>query len=326
MKYFYSLLLTAVLGLGCSISASAQATNEEGDTQKFTGTLDIDMSSLGGSVVTLENQSLSITYTAEDKCSVTLFDFTFNDMVLGNIVVDDVTATTESDKVNFSGSVDGFKVGLFTVDLTCEGTQEKESGLLVMNIGVGILGMNLPVTFTGYPVAENVPVDYTGNVTFTMMGEETTVENQTIIITPDGNGKCTITLKNFSLADMSVGDVSIDDVDMTQEGDNILYSGKKDGISIANGLLTIDLDCNGVEYPDGKLTMDINVVWNGLTIPAKFEGYRSDSGINLPAADSADATPEFYTLSGIKVSDASLTPGLYIIRQGNKTYKVLINQ
>lgn len=49
---------------------------------------------------------------------------------------------------------------------------------------------------------------------------------------------------------------------------------------------------------------------------------------NLASVQETAATPEgedvYYTLSGIRISGAGLSPGIYVKRNGNKTEKVII--
>lgn len=51
---------------------------------------------------------------------------------------------------------------------------------------------------------------------------------------------------------------------------------------------------------------------------------KSVNGIEGISADSSDAPAEYYTIDGYRVSDPASTPGLYIVRRGNETSKVLV--
>lgn len=48
------------------------------------------------------------------------------------------------------------------------------------------------------------------------------------------------------------------------------------------------------------------------------------SGIDSITGDATDAPAEFYNLQGIRMDGNSLTPGIYIMRQGSKATKVLV--
>ena len=41
-------------------------------------------------------------------------------------------------------------------------------------------------------------------------------------------------------------------------------------------------------------------------------------------SDENNAPAEYYNMNGIRVNPKSLTPGIYIKRQGNKSYKIVI--
>lgn len=58
---------------------------------------------------------------------------------------------------------------------------------------------------------------------------------------------------------------------------------------------------------------------------AKTVNLGSESGIeNVVSDNSADGIEEYYNLQGMRVESAHLTPGVYIIRQGDKVRKVLV--
>ena len=61
--------------------------------------------------------------------------------------------------------------------------------------------------------------------------------------------------------------------------------------------------------------MPIKVTFNGQGEPvASVNGIEAD----------ADAVAEYYNLEGMRMDATSLTPGIYVVRRGNKVNKVLI--
>lgn len=62
-------------------------------------------------------------------------------------------------------------------------------------------------------------------------------------------------------------------------------------------------------------------VWKDFFILADLE---PQSGIEGIEADGGDAPAEFFNLNGVSVNGETLTPGLYIKRQGGNTTKVLV--
>ncbi len=55
-----------------------------------------------------------------------------------------------------------------------------------------------------------------------------------------------------------------------------------------------------------------------------YRDVRQTTSAEAPTAPDNDTPAEYYTLQGIRVSEADLTPGLYIERRGNDTRKVII--
>lgn len=48
------------------------------------------------------------------------------------------------------------------------------------------------------------------------------------------------------------------------------------------------------------------------------------TALGLTPADTATSAPEYFTLQGVKVAPASLTPGIYLLRQGTHTQKIVV--
>ncbi len=47
------------------------------------------------------------------------------------------------------------------------------------------------------------------------------------------------------------------------------------------------------------------------------------ASVDTPVVDT-DAAAEYYNLQGMRVDSAALAPGLYIVRQGGKTFKQIV--
>lgn len=62
-----------------------------------------------------------------------------------------------------------------------------------------------------------------------------------------------------------------------------------------------------------------------LEILAEFSDYEKFSaGIEGVGTDSTDSAARYYNLQGIEVDASHLAPGIYIVRQGNKSHKTLV--
>lgn len=102
-----------------------------------------------------------------------------------------------------------------------------------------------------------------------------------------------------------------------------------------NGLLPLLLKGNRIIYDCSNLSafsdiLDLETTHHGQTatysIPVEFAGVTS--GAELTISDNCTTEPtgnlHIYTLSGTPVSASALTPGIYIVRRGNHTTKLLI--
>lgn len=332
MKKFYPVLLSAAMALFGGAYAFAQ---EEGEsfqptTQEFEGTLDIDLSAMGAGVTTMENQTLTLAFDSETTCTITLFNFSFGEMALGDIVVENVAISMDGGNLLFSGAKEGLSLGggYISADVACEGTMDIATQYLVMNIDVETMNMQIPVTFSGYPLAQERGdgVEYKGSLTIPTGGEPVVLDDQIVTITPTGENKCTFSLFDFSFNGMSLGDIVVEDVEISQEDGNTVYSGAKEGLTLAGGMIVADVACAGVENSDGYLTMDIMVTLVGMDtiIPVAFAGQRVAGGIDSAVNDAANSPIEYYRLNGTKVASDCIAPGLYIVKQGSKARKVII--
>lgn len=339
------LSFTVMLAMMCGLTMHAQeaeGTDFQTSTQVFKGTLAIDLSAMGGEVTTLDDQSVILTIDTPTTCTVTLCNFSFGEMQLGDIVVDNVAMTQDGSNILLSGSKTGLKLagGLMSADVTCAGTLDMTTQVLVLNIDVVTLGINIPVTFSGSPETQggddpNLPDDpqqtdeavtYLGSISIPTGEDPIVVENQTLTITPTGDNKCTLTLYSFSFNGMNLGDITVEDVTVANILGVTTYTGSKEGLSLAFGMIKADVTCVGTENSDGELNMSIIVTLAGTDtiIPVTFNGQRATNAIHTVTDDALNTPTEYYRLDGMKIDANSLTPGLYIVRQGNKTHKTII--
>ncbi len=178
------------------------------------------------------------------------------------------------------------------------------------------------------------PKIFEGTLTISMGGNviPTGDTKYEVYLTDNGNGTCNLRLPNFQLAiggaePMQLGDITVENVVMTVAGNTTTYTGHKDDLSLGEGSIIADVDCNGTET-DGKLTMNIDVDWKMdattvLPIKVVFNGeHVGASAVTDIEVSGEDAPVEYYDLSGRRI----LNPehGLVIRRQGNKVTKVIL--
>ncbi len=123
----------------------------ENDKNVYPGVLNIEM--LGNNLASNKPATIEITPAGEGKCTFTLPNFVLEmageePIVLGDIVVNDVTTSEENGVTTYNGDVKGLQLagGTIVADVTLNGTISGNN--VVMNIDVMRSGIPIKVTFT----------------------------------------------------------------------------------------------------------------------------------------------------------------------------------
>lgn len=247
-------------------------------------------------------------------------------------------------------AVPDFKSDVYSYDLTgaVPAAEDVECELLgqgkTSKTAVAVEGNTVKVTVTNenpdvdgetshvytlnYKAAEAKSDIYAGYLNITMFGGDIAKDQPANIhIAPETEGKCTISLPNFSLsidggAPQLLGDIVVPGVVMTVAGDVTSYAGSVKGLSLAEGAIVADADVTGTTNAIGDADFTISVVWNNIPINVTFTGKKT-SGIGNVTVD-AEAPVEYYNINGMRVDGNNLQSGLYIRRQGNTVTKVLV--
>lgn len=142
------------------------------------------------------------------------------------------------------------------------------------------------------------------------------------------DGTFAMVLPDFNFSGINVGTINVP-VTVTKGTDGATdYEGSVKGMKLAydensdNYTIIADVDAKGTETPAGKLSMNINVNWEGNDIVVTFIGEKKGASIEAVAADGATEAV-YFNLQGIRVN-GDLAPGIYIRRQGNAAAKVLV--
>ncbi len=122
---------------------------------------------------------------------------------------------------------------------------------------------------------------------------------------------------------MAIGDINVENVSMITDNGTTTYKGEVKGLLLLDGELQADVTVNGTGTADGKLAMQIDVVWMDIPVTCTFNGTKETSDI-AEITTEYPAAVEYYNLKGVRVSENALESGIYIRRQGNKTTKVII--
>lgn len=123
----------------------------ENNKDVYSGVLNIEM--MGNALATDKPATIEITPAGEGKCTFTLPNFVLEmdgaePIVLGDIVVNDVTTSEENGVTTYNGDVKGLELaeGTIVADVTLNGTISGNN--VVMNIDVMWSGIPIKVTFT----------------------------------------------------------------------------------------------------------------------------------------------------------------------------------
>ena len=174
----------------------------ENDKNVYPGVLNIEM--LGNNLASNKPATIEITPAGEGKCTFTLPNFVLEmageePIVLGDIVVNDVTTSEENGVTTYNGDVKGLQLagGTIVADVTLNGTISGNN--VVMNIDVMWSGIPIKVTFTSTTSGINdinadlnAPVEY-----FNIQGMRVDADNMTpgIYVKRQGNKVSKILVK-----------------------------------------------------------------------------------------------------------------------------------
>lgn len=288
--------------------------------------------SLGGGEPTTSESTVTVDETegAENSYKITLNDFSFAGMSLGNITVENVTATTDDngytwfDETNASIKVN---LGFFPVDvdLTINKGSYMKDDQLYLNMSISAVSLNISAVF-GTDNSSSTK-SYTDNLIVSLYGSEMPAQQATIDVTKQANGKYTLALKNFELQGMmAVGTIEMTDVDAVEEDGVIKLStqqtvtikaGDDPDVTWALANASVDVNMTG-ELTDDKLKADIDILYSipGVTdmnINVKF-GYET-TGISTPVTNSG--VEAVYDINGNKLN--GMKKGLNILKKADGT-------
>lgn len=172
-------------------------------------------------------------------------------------------------------------------------------------------------------------IKYTGTLTVEMLGNKIVDgKDATIDITQEeGSDVCTFSLPHFTIdlgsGDENLGDIVIENVEKTTDSEgNVTYNGKKEGLSLAGGMIEADVTISGTVDASGVGTFDISVEWMGIPINVTFNSTKVESTRIESVQGSVDSTVIYYNLQGVRVQNPN--KGIYLRKQGNKTTKIYI--
>lgn len=291
--------------------------------------------------------TISVTEQEDGKYTLVLKQFSFGEMLIGDVTMENVPATTDVTGVTLleteqeAAITNGGELAVALggkVHLKMNG--ELNSSKLYANISLTVTNVgNVTATF-GEPIIKN----FTDKLSVTVKGmspQDITYPEQenTISVVNQGEGKYTLALKNFVLGSgksmMPVGTIVMKDIDGTESDGTVKLSSEQtvniqagDDASVPTWMLNgkpvkVKIDA---EMTDSKLKAQLNIVCEmgegvALNIAVVF-GDNSSTGINSAATEGDTTVKAVYDLNGHRLN--GLQKGVNIVRYSNgKTAKVV---
>ena len=180
-------------------------------------------------------------------------------------------------------------------------------------------------------------VRYDGTITINMYGIPTVLENQSVYIVNEPDGKsCNFYLYNFSLdGEVSLGDIDVNNVTITDNAGVKEYAGEREGLQLGGGESTIYADCtlDGTEQTDGTMQMNIHVKWlmipgdHSYDVPIEviFAGKKvsgQTSGISEVVASEASISA-IYNINGVELAAPAKGLNIIVYTDGRVVKKVV---
>ncbi len=297
MKKIFTLLTCMVL----AVAAMAK---------DYTGTMGI---SLNGEEPSGQEATISLTEGTDGSYTLTLNDFSFGAISLGDITVADLqnTATDGTVALSYNGEITT-SIGSFPAEVTAN----VKDDVLTATINLTVFGiMTVNVTFEGTPSLPKTK-DYTGAMEITALGQ-TTSQDATISLIEGTDGKYTLTLKNFSFGGVvNLGDVSIYNLENAATDGTIALSYEGDITAGNFGELPSKVSAS---VKDDVLTATISLTSVPIvgTVDVTFDSSKT-AGINDIDTNSDSPVVDIYNLQGQKVTDTN-RKGIYILRKADGT-------
>lgn len=269
----------------CTSTILPPAPPAEGEWSEFDGTLSIEM--MGSYIAEGQPATVLITEPVDGKCDFKLPDFSLDLdgslLNLGDIEVNGVEVSEQNGLTTYKGFVAGmaFLEGEIIADINLDGSVDA-SGNAVMTIQVLWKqdGDDIPINVVFNGKRNEIEwMTVAGKLTIAMEGYDITEggSDATIRIAKTGDdGLYTFLLPDFSLAldaasePAKLGDIRIDNVTMTPCNGYDRYTGRIEGMSLADGEIVADIKVDGTITSDNNVRVNVDVVWimeDGKRVP-----------------------------------------------------------
>ena len=315
MRKLFTLLVMAVMALAVN-------------AKEFTDNLVV---SLAGQYTNTPNTKIIVdeVENSDGLYNITLKDFNFGGLPLGDIELNNVKGDSDSDgNVSFNEAKTSISVDLglgmpIPADVTLvEGDRSvmMNDDKLYLTMSISAMGGMLDIT------AEYGVYKYNDDMLVKLGGKDLAKEPTLITVIEQANGKYTLTLADFRAGDIPVGTIELADLDVTEnEGvKNFSYDGEVTIKPFSDGTRPIF----STPIP---LTMEGTMTATALAFTIKIPTFTVEVyyGASIPTGiDQITTTPnasgvdEIYDLSGRKLNE--MQKGINIVRKADgTTVKVL---
>lgn len=315
MRKLFTLLVMAVMALAVN-------------AKEFTDNLVV---SLAGQYTNTPNTKIIVdeVENSDGLYNITLKDFNFGGLPLGDIELNNVKGDSDSDgNVSFNEAKTSISVDLglgmpIPADVTLvEGDRSvmMNDDKLYLTMSISAMGGMLDIT------AEYGVYKYNDDMLVKLGGKDLAKEPTLITVIEQANGKYTLTLADFRAGDIPVGTIELADLDVTEnEGvKNFSYDGDVTIKPFSDGTspifsTPIPLTMEGTMTATA-LAFTINIptftveVYYGASIPTGID--------QITTTPNASGVDEIYDLNGRKLNE--MQKGINIVRKADgTTVKVL---
>ena len=334
MRKFFTLLAAAVMAL---------AVNAKDFTDKMVITVN-------GTEPSSQEATISVKYieNSDGLYNITLKDFTFGGLSLGNIKIENVKGNTGTDGFIYFETIEtkvnvNIGSGIEADVVLNEGCRMSDDKLYM---SMSIMALNGFINVSAVFGDDNFPKNYTDSLFIYLFGQKISEQEATIAVTEQTDGKYTMTLKNFEVPNLTkVGTIEMENIDAVDE-DGVIKMSTKQTVTIQQGDPVdeadpwnmagekVDIDMTA-EMTDNKLTAVITISYEvmenySMDIEVYFgknkedDGDSGDSstGISNVTTTTENGVEAIYDLSGRKLS--GMQKGINIVRKADgTTVKVL---
>ena len=299
-------------------------------TKTYTDALTVNV---GGEAIDPQETTITVKSNSDGTYCLSLNNFVLGGMIkVGNIVLDNISATEEAGIKNFAtnqtiqitaseGSADDW-MGPFLGDVPIDLKGEMTDGSLYCTIDIN-MGGEIGLVAVTFGKDIKATRSYTDALVVNINGQSSAPQQTKINVDEKTDGTYTLSLNDFMLDGMPIGNIVLHDITAT-DNDGVFSFEKKQNITITSGsddsvdwggpmLGEVPVDMTGKMtgyklYCNININIDMSATLNQV-INVKF-GNEDVTGIEQIAGEMGEKV--VFDLTGRRV-EAITAPGIYIV-------------